>query len=87
MPHSGEYKASAGPIAAQIIVLGATPATFIAPVSGMVVINGGLITAVLLARGGISVTIPVPGNAQMSIGDTLTVVYTVSPTVAWFPNN
>ena len=87
MPHSGEYKAAAGPIAAQIVALGATPATFIAPLSGMVVINGGLITAVLLSRGGVSVTIPVPGSSQMSIGDTLTIVYTIPPTLAWFPSN
>ena len=87
MPHSGEYRNLAGSIPAAVIVLDPSPATFVAPVFGMVVISGGLITVVLLSRGGVSAAIAVPGSAQMSIGDTLTIVYTIPPSVTWFPGN
>ena len=87
MPHSGEYRTMADSIAAGTVALGASPATFTAPVFGMAVISGGVLTLATLARKGISAPMPVLGGVQMAIGDTLTIIYTVVPTLTWFPSN
>lgn len=68
-----------------LITLGASPAVFKAVSNGSVFVAGGTVSSVALTRNQ-SYTMPnTSGMFPMSIGDFLTVTYTVAPTLIWFP--
>jgi hypothetical protein len=67
--------------------VGASPATFTAPTSGMYVVSGGTVSAITLTRGvAAAVNLgSLGGTYNVSPGDILTVTYTAAPTVTFVP--
>lgn len=65
----------------------ASPFTWRAPANGMLVLAGGTITSVTLARaGGAAVAVPSAGTLQVQTGDVIVSTYTVAHTTfAFFP--
>ena len=68
------------------ITIGATPTSFTAPANGSVIIVGGTISSITLARNA-AYNLPITiGMVPMSNGDVLTVAYSVQPTMmVWLP--
>lgn len=64
-------------------VLAGSPWSFTAEQPGQLVITGGTVTGVTLSRG--AVTIAVPQAIYLSVGDVITVAYSVAPTITFIP--
>lgn len=84
MPHAGEIWPL--PTAASAAVaLGASPASYTAPVAGALYLAGGTVTSIALVRGGVSTVLGIlSGSVRLVQGDTATVTYAVIPTSANF---
>lgn len=67
------------------VTLGASPTTYTASVNGMLLIVGGTVSVVQLQRVNTYTTGLTSGLFPLSIGDKLSLTYTVAPTVTWFP--
>lgn len=67
------------------VTLGASPTTYTASVNGMLLIVGGTVSVVQLQRVNTYTTGLTAGLFPLSIGDKLSLTYTVAPTVTWFP--
>lgn len=63
--------------------LAASPFTYQATRDGMIVVNGGTVSSVLIARNGVSVTMPTNGGFPMRQNDVITIAFTVAPTVTF----
>jgi len=67
------------------ITLGPSPATFQAISNGSVLVSGGTVSLVSLKRNKTYNLSGSSGLFPLSIGDVLTITYTVAPTCVWFP--
>ena len=77
--------AQPGPIAS--VTVGASPFAYKASESGHLLIIGGTVSAVSLNRGRVTVvTGQTAGFFPMALGDTITVTYTVLPTIKFIPD-
>jgi hypothetical protein len=65
---------------------GASPFTYTATTIGNLLITGGNVSAVLLTRGLQSAACPVSGFIPMAAKDSVTITYTVAPTLTFVPN-
>jgi len=73
------------PAAPVPITPGTSPYAYLAPAAGTVVVDGGTVSLVTLKRGSSSaITLPV-GIAPVQEGDTVTVTYSVAPTMTLVP--
>jgi hypothetical protein len=67
------------------VSLGSSPASYTAPVSGVLYLTGGTVTSISLVRGGVSTALGIlAGSVRLRQRDVATVVYVVSPTSALF---
>lgn len=81
---TGLYKGT--PAAAEgALVLGASPYAYTAPAKGFLIIRGGTVSAVEFTRSQTTLTGQTQGIFPMAQGDTLTITYSVLPTVTWVP--
>jgi hypothetical protein len=78
------YK-GAPPSSESTLVLGASPWAYNAPSAGFVIIRGGTVSAVQFTRSVTTLTGQTQGVFPVSQGDTLTITYSVLPTVTWVP--
>lgn len=70
----------------QSITAGASPYAYAAPHHGSVSIQGGTVSAVTLTRQGTAVTLGLTaGIVPVATGDTVTVTYSVAPTMKFIP--
>jgi hypothetical protein len=68
------------------VVLGASPTTYTASVNGTLLVAGTVSAMTLASRGSTATyTLPATGYIPLSIGDVVTLTYTGSPTVMFFP--
>lgn len=84
--HAGEQQAllSAAP-PKEVVVLGASPATFTAVDLGTFIVQAGTVTKIELGRGGVFVDVGVTvGCVPVSRGDQVRVTYAVLPTTNYF---
>ena len=84
MPHFGEVpvRNSAATVA---ITPGASPYSYMAPSSGVVVVSGGTVSEIALNRGADVVTGLLVGAVPTRGGDVVKVTYAVAPTMTFFP--
>jgi hypothetical protein len=68
------------------ITVGASPYTYTASTIGSLLITGGTVSTVVLTRGGVSVTTRSTIFIPMAAGDTVTVTYSVLPTITFVPS-
>ena len=80
------FGVTASPGAASVVTVGASPFSYTATAAGVLVVDGGTVSAVSLARGSVSATAPITGLFPLRNGDTVKVTYTAAPTLTWFPN-
>ena len=76
---------STSPQPEMAVVLGASPTTFTATSDSQVLITGGTVSSVTYTRKGTYNLGFTSGFFPMSIGDSITITYTVAPTVVYFP--
>lgn len=74
----------ATPDAIQPQTLAGSPWGFTATVPGQLLISGGTVSSVILTRRGTTITAPSSG-LYLTPGDSVTVTYTVAPTVHFVP--
>jgi hypothetical protein len=75
---------AAQPVAA--ITVGASPFTYTAPFDGCVIVSGGIVSAVAIARQGTSVATGITaGIVPVRRLDNVTITYTVLPTATFLP--
>ncbi len=67
------------------VVVGASPFAFTPNIASNVVITGGTVSAIVLSRGGINITLPGP-IVPISIADTVTVTWSFKPTIQILPD-
>lgn len=80
------FNAIIGPAGAvSAITVGASPFTFTASQRGSVAISGGTLTSVVLNRAGTSISLGTGRTAPVAPGDTVTVTYSVLPTMTFVP--
>ncbi len=77
--------ATASGAALASITVGASPYVYTATTRGAVAVSGGTVSAASLTRGS-AVTLPIAGLFPVSAGDTITVTYTVAPTMTFVPS-
>ena len=67
--------------------LGASPATYFAPVRGTAYISGGTVSSITLTRGAVSglATGVVAGAFPLAPGDSLVITYSVVPVLNFLP--
>ena len=77
---------SSQPVGENAVILGTTPTVYTATKNGTLMIQGGAISQVTIGRVS-TYTIPPAGTGYIpiSIGDVITIYYTVAPTVTFFP--
>jgi len=70
-------------------VVGASPFSFTSNINGSVVISGGTVSLITLTRGAVTITIATstasPVVIPISIADTISVTWTVKPTIQVVP--
>lgn len=66
--------------------VGASPFTFTATTIGNLFITGGTVSSIVLARSGVALTCQKDQFIPMAAGDTVTVTYTVKPTMTFVPS-
>ena len=72
--------------AIQTITAGASPYTYTTSAVGNLLVSGGTVSAITLNRGTTSLTLPsVTGFIPMDNSDSVTITYTVAPTMNWIP--
>jgi hypothetical protein len=72
--------------AATAVTPGTSPAQLLASARGHFTVSGGTVSAIALVRNGVSTTLPgTSGIFPVSQGDTLSVTYSVVPTVEFIP--
>ena len=76
---------ASAPAPEQSVTIGASPTTFKASVNGRMLVQGGTVSAIQLVRQSTYSTGLTSGYIPLSIGDQLTVTYSVAPTLTWFP--
>lgn len=67
------------------VTLGVSPTTYTANVNGMILLTGGTVSVVQLQRVNTYTTGLTAGLFPLSVGDKLSITYTVLPTATWFP--
>lgn len=72
------------PDALASVTLTGSPYAYTAQQPGQLFVNGGTVSAVTLTRAGTTVNAPAAG-CYLTPGDTITVTYTVAPTVTFVP--
>jgi hypothetical protein len=78
------YKGSP-PSSESTLTLGASPWSYQATAKGFAIIKGGTVSAVQFGRTQTTLTGQTQGIFPLSQGDTLTITYSVVPTVTWVP--
>lgn len=73
------------PAAESVLTLGASPYAYTATGKGFVIIRSGTVSAVQFTRSSTTLTGQTSGIFPLSQGDTLTITYSVLPTVTWVP--
>ena len=73
------------PAAISPVTVSASPTSFTASQRGVVGISGGTLTAVSLTRAGTTVTLGTSRSITVANGDTVTVSYSVAPTINFIP--
>lgn len=63
----------------------ASPFSYTAVEPGNVAISGGTVSAIVLTRGSVSITIVGSNFVPVAIGDIVTVTYSVLPTIRFIP--
>lgn len=72
------------PIAA--VVVGASPFVYTASTIGNVFVTGGTVSSIVLTRDAVTITCPENIFIPVAAGDTVTVTYSVLPTVKFVPS-
>lgn len=72
------------PIAA--VTVGGSPFTYTAATIGNMFVTGGTVSSIVLTRSGVSITCQANQFIPMAAGDTVTVTYTVAPTMTFVPS-
>jgi hypothetical protein len=67
------------------IAVSGSPFSFIATDTGHLLVVGGTVSSITLSRVGTYATGITSGFVPMSEGDTITITYTVAPTLVFFP--
>ena len=67
------------------ITLGASPYSFVSPFRGFLIVRGGTVSAIQFTRSVTTLTGLTAGIFPLNQGDTLTITYTVLPTVTFVP--
>lgn len=67
------------------VTVGVSPATYQATANGTLLVKGGTVSAISLTRLNTYVLGITSGLVPMSIGDSVTVTYSVLPTLTWIP--
>jgi hypothetical protein len=80
----GVYKGTP-PASESTVTLGASPYAYQAAAKGFLIIRGGTVSAAQFARSVTTLTGQTQGIFPLSQGDTLTITYSVLPTVTWVP--
>ena len=78
------YK-GAPPSSESILTPGASPWAYQAMSKGFLIIRGGTVSAVQFTRTQTTLTGQTQGVFPLSQGDTLTITYSVLPTITWVP--
>lgn len=66
--------------------VGASPYTFTAGTIGNMFVTGGTVSSIVLTRSGTSITCQPDQFIPMAAGDTITVTYSVLPTMTFVPS-
>jgi hypothetical protein len=66
--------------------VGASPFTFTAGTIGHMFVTGGTVSSIVLTRSGTSITCQANQFIPMAAGDTITVTYSVAPTMTFVPS-
>lgn len=66
--------------------VGASPFIFIASTIGNMFVTGGTVSSIVLTRSGTSISCQANQFIPMAAGDTITVTYTVAPTMTFVPS-
>jgi len=70
------------------VTVGTSPFSYTANVDGRLIISGGTVSAIDLVRGTVTISLSTvrPLIIPISIGDTVSIIYTVLPTVQFLGN-
>lgn len=68
------------------LIVGVSPFAYQAVEPGFVSINGGTVSVITLTRGTDTITITGTNIIPVAIADTVTITYSVKPTVRFIPN-
>jgi hypothetical protein len=68
-----------------VIVATGSPFTYQAPQGGMVIVSGGTVSAITFTRAATYNTGQTAGSFPVSAGDSITVTYSVLPTIIFAP--
>lgn len=68
------------------VSVGASPFTYTSSTIGNLLVSGGTVSGVVLGRSGVSVTCKEDQFIPMAANDTVTVTYSVLPTVTFVPS-
>jgi len=78
---------NSAPGAAQTVAVGASPFSYTANANGVLIVSGGMVSAIAVTRGRVTVSAGViAGAIPVSTGDLIKVTYSVLPTMTFLPN-
>jgi hypothetical protein len=67
------------------VIVGASPFSYVAKQPGMLIISGGTVSAVNFTRGNITISMGTSEAFPVEIADTISVTYSVLPTIKFVP--
>lgn len=68
------------------LTVGASPFTYTASTIGNIFVSGGTVSSIVLGRSGVTLTCPENVFIPVAANDTITVTYSVKPTMTFVPS-
>lgn len=79
------YGLAASPAPETVITVGASPFAYTATVKGTVFVKDGTVSTISITRNSLYNVGIVDGPIPVSVGDVVTITYSVAPTAVFFP--